>query len=878
MLMRAHTGELAEPTINADSSKNSALFKESISPGIKIYSDELLELRASIKTTTNTGKLKAIRRALAVYQEKYPFSGPVKDPESDVENLLNPQEKLLEAIESFARAIEMNIAINQAKKAVIEAYQKFEDSLEEKQEESDENKKLSAAIRALEISRAENAKYLAINAALEKFEDDLKSEATEEALKSKATEEALQGIAAEELRKSIKALEPKTTDYWRYLSYLGIILSSAIILATCFLTLSLAVFISTALPWVLLATTIALAANYTKQSFNSKVTAGRGFAILIALATAVLAFISMQSVFILPVAIVFATGCFLANLILYRANVPNVLNALASNLKRPGRITWAKSKRFLLSPFRRFDRSLMILAGIITGFVLTVGMWHSWLAVFPVVGALGVLSAPYIFFPLMIVLFVANSAFVYRGLTRFVNAVVNCLKVYRNGLLLVTDKDGKDKYVILKPEDDVKDENKTYRGLWAVFAYFVEFKPKDSVGRVIFKSICYALPKLALVALIASISQIAVVSMSMNSIGEVLPFVQGVGMNIIQYIAYAAAYSSRISFIMSDLLVNATTLVNFCYKKCMNFSYKEFMELICNKEKRTAFFNTIKEKFSLQSRSQRLQRLSQDLGNLTGAFQKLIKEQTQDHAIIDVWRATAGDNWKKLWERQIKVDWREASFLKKTYCLFKAIIIVAMRLFSFPAIICNTVSNAYIATYKGSSSAEGLFSTPSKATLGGVSSAGLVFFSAKSLSEEQNKKMSPRVSSDKITYELKTRRETEGATITTDSIAEQGSLGSPAVVSTQRTPPPHEPKKAVAIAITTDPIVEQGSLGSPAVRVNPASTQKTPPPRELSGRHRTPFSTRRSRNSSSFFGLPRQFSPPPIERPGPPTLPGVLPV
>ncbi len=384
--------------------------------------------------------------------------------------------------------------------------------------------------------------------------------------------------------------------------------------------------LSLALPWLLMAGTILWSMIFISRSINKTNTAGRGVAMVISLATALLSLVSAQLFMPLEFAFIIALGAFLVNLLLYRDDVPSVINSNFEkiqnwisnlrNLKSGKNIKTAEpspdlsaedkhnaAKKTISLP-ERVVRSFFAFSShalaIITGAILTAGLWHSWtsglgdlLGILHLPMALGgVLGAPYILVPLMGIIFLANYAFVQRGVKSAVEYLFDSVRVIRFGAYQYIDKSRKlvTKAIFSTKHFDSINKEGNIASLkfsgggkaFLLYMFNINSDNKNENWKTMTpKILAFVLFNCGLGLLISFIGQKAIVDFNITFITAMLPGAQFLQIAevftaflIIAYLARVSLTAYRFGFVLTRISEIIYKIGDSCVKAVSSGNYK----------------------------------------------------------------------------------------------------------------------------------------------------------------------------------------------------------------------------------------------------------------------------------------------------------------
>jgi len=439
-----------------------------------------------------------------------------------------------------------------------------------------------------------------------------------------------------------------------------------------------------------------MALNYIAFSRNWKVTAGRGVAVIISLATAVVG-IFAASKFGLWVAIPLGLGVFIANIILYRVSLPVAIQGFFTLSRKFVDFFKGKIPFKDLSKMKITWRALTIPLALATGLVLTLSMYYSLLpATLAALALPGVvaLGAPYILFPIIAIAFIANCIFVFRSLSLVYDFAAEIINIARYGIALDPDKAPKEVYKVLKKTDLEKSDSKlkpeSFGFFKAAFVYYCDIKKADGRATMAFKFFFHVVLKLAVVALVVYFSQKALVDVNTAYMHEMLAFL-GTGVlftlkDVLNYISY----STRIAF------------VSYNFGKILSNQFNAFFDFILRAQSWRDLGTNSRSFFT-----KLLNPLSWWKSLKTFAIRHALKlritvrEQGLDVDLQYVYIAVYGSAWKTKWKIAYEAKWAEAwqnnRWDKLGYYIVKGLNIYIIRTFTRPAVMANSVSSGMVA-------------------------------------------------------------------------------------------------------------------------------------------------------------------------------------
>ncbi len=471
-------------------------------------------------------------------------------------------------------------------------------------------------------------------------------------------------------------------------------------------TTLLAIFIPPALPIVLLVAVILTAINYSLHSPNWKLTVGRGVAAVISLLTAMLTMVMVMSLGFSPFFIAIAgIGPLVANLVLYRNDVPDVIKELAGGVSKAATSLRQIIHQAYLSfmgyqpvltnedkpaedskkddnPISTFEKRLRmwlhfitIPAALIAGYILTAGMWSTWgrgisfFSHLPAFGFTASMASPYVIIPLLIIAFVANSAFMHRGVSQVVSFAINLFKAWRYGLYLKETKDNTEEYELINSAAYTKTVACT--GFAALARYYFNIKKDDSQISTVLKITVLSLVKLAIAALIVFISQKALIDVYMKPTPLMVSFLQGMMvasvLGLFTYIGYAA----RMSFSVIRL-ANVSQLLLLQFPK-LRYTLTA-LRMIANREFLSRYWQSLKENIRTTA-----------------------KQYTIGPDNAELWKNSLGEKeWQAHWNKECNMRWEKLTRITKVYYDFKAFIVWAKFFIMLPMVLANAFANGEI--------------------------------------------------------------------------------------------------------------------------------------------------------------------------------------
>ncbi len=375
---------------------------------------------------------------------------------------------------------------------------------------------------------------------------------------------------------------------------------------------------------------IAFAANYIGHSRHWKITLGRGVAVVMSLLIACLAISSMLSIGVvpLPAIIVIALGCFGANLVLYRYDVPKAID----DISKVGKTTPDnENDSKAVTRFKAVWRIASFVLSLVAGLVLTLAMGSS------VYALGGALASWYIFAPLMVIAYTANATFVYRGLKSVRDFILNSAWSYSNGVSIKTAN----ARMIITPLKNRLSENPDSEyvsgGYRAVLSYYLGIHWSATPWKKLLKPILLVMLTGGLAILIAIVSQKALIDVNMLHFAEAASYLPAatfvIFFGILTHLGYVTRMSFsaiRLSLALNYILGKASDLIVTPIHKAINF-FKGYRSLKTTdavpEQHKESRFSAWKKNYTW-----------------------LLKRQVVDSDNIDFWQQVYG---KEDWERHL---------------------------------------------------------------------------------------------------------------------------------------------------------------------------------------------------------------------------------
>lgn len=488
------------------------------------------------------------------------------------------------------------------------------------------------------------------------------------------------------IKESVKLTDRRLNPKQEAAIYAIIFTSLGVFLLAAFIASSFSMpFLLSVLPWAALTSVAFISATYLRYSKDGGNSTGRGIAIIMSLATAIMGYHLAAPHIPMIANILFSVGAFFANLILYRTSVPTVLATLKTRLTSG----WEAFQK--IPTYRKLFWVASIPLSLLTGVVLTMSMWSAWAGLVP--AAASIMGAPYILIPVLVIVGIANCAFVFRSLSRVCDLFEQFLNIKNKGITF-EEANGKREYKVLT-EKRIKEEKidlakatNIIRGQRAFLQYYFGVDATDTYFITTLKISLHVILKLALIAFVVYFSQKALIDANMAHFSENINWFHGLVLTQVTLVLSITAWTSRMLFVCVDFGKILTGL----FIKTTDFALKprNWQNLGVGVASFTASLFRQETWAKLpKSADNFFQRLERN-------FHTILLRATQDSDNIEVWRKVYGSRWLEEYNSQCEKDLASSSLLYRASYYVTALVISAREIFKWFIVLLNGLSNAFL--------------------------------------------------------------------------------------------------------------------------------------------------------------------------------------